>query len=820
PMTLRSYGITVDDIEEALKGFVGRTEIIGELTKETDDGTLERKALYLEMDRFDRPLELMPIKNVGGSMVYMGDLSSCEYRDRLPDSYYRLNGLSTIYLNIYVDSDAPKIRLSHELRKRVSELKGKLKRGVNIQLSMDTSKKQETDLHKLVRRSLMSLLILLIFIRLIRRRWSYLLLISSTLAANILIAVMIYWIADIRLHTVAIAGITVSLGIIIDSAIVMTDHYLLHRDRNAFFALLAALLTTIGALVIVFFLPEHLRNDLYDFAWIVIINLTVSLIVALLFVPTLAEKLGLADNKPTEIRHTHFTHFAVRLISLYGDFIRFTRKRRWIYVILTILLFGIMIYALRDNNPDRRREEPEKRLNIRGRMPVGGSMHELNDKMMQVERFLTQFPEIEKFETDIRQWGGQITVEFNDSVRNSGFPYTLENRVIGKLITLGGAEWSTYGVSEQGFSNSLNLSYRTHRIEIAGYNYDRLYRYAEKMVDRLGDNPRVQDIVIEIPGHENQEDELYMVYDRERVALDGFSVSSAHASLSELLADREVGRYRDRFIDSDIRLRSRRSDNFDLWHLQNSYIDVNGNPARLSNYMEISRRQAKNSIPRRNQEYVLRIAFNVLGSWTYSDRLIKEATDEFNSIFPIGYRCIDTNYMWYENDGVQYWLLLLVAVIIYFVCAVLFESLTLPLSVISLIPVSLTGTLLAFRLTGIPLGNGGFASMVLLAGIVVNAGIYQIYEYKSLLRKKRLDEDNVSIYLSAFRNKAVPVFLTILSTMLGLSPFLFERTGEEDFWYSFTIGTMGGLIFSLIAYVLVMPILLRLKPEIQQVALY
>ena len=479
-----------------------------------------------------------------------------------------------------------------------------------------------------------------------------------------------------------------------------------------------------------------------------------------------------------------------------------------------------MIYALRDNNPDRRREEPEKRLNIRGRMPVGGSMHELNDKMMQVERFLTQFPEIEKFETDIRQWGGQITVEFNDSVRNSGFPYTLENRVIGKLITLGGAEWSTYGVSEQGFSNSLNLSYRTHRIEIAGYNYDRLYRYAEKMVDRLGDNPRVQDIVIEIPGHENQEDELYMVYDRERVALDGFSVSSAHASLSELLADREVGRYRDRFIDSDIRLRSRRSDNFDLWHLQNSYIDVNGNPARLSNYMEISRRQAKNSIPRRNQEYVLRIAFNVLGSWTYSDRLIKEATDEFNSIFPIGYRCIDTNYMWYENDGVQYWLLLLVAVIIYFVCAVLFESLTLPLSVISLIPVSLTGTLLAFRLTGIPLGNGGFASMVLLAGIVVNAGIYQIYEYKSLLRKKRLDEDNVSIYLSAFRNKAVPVFLTILSTMLGLSPFLFERTGEEDFWYSFTIGTMGGLIFSLIAYVLVMPILLRLKPEIQQVALY
>lgn len=869
PMALRTYGITVSDIEEALKGFMGRGEIIGELTTEDNEGKPERKALYLSVDQFDKPIERMPIKNVGGSIIYMGDLAAYEYKDRLPGSYYRLNGLSTIYMNIYVDSDAPIIRLSHELRDKIDELQKSLKKGVYLTLTFNAADKQETELRTLVSRSLMSLLILLIFIWLIRRRWKYLFLVSVTLAANILIAVLIYWLADIRLHTFALAGITVSLGIIIDSSIVMVDHYLRHRDRNAFIAILAALLTTIGALVIIFFLPEQLQKDLHDFSGIIIINLGVSLIVALLFVPALIEK-----TRYKERRKDHTSKdkpLADRLISYYGKYIRFTQKRKWIYIIILILLFGIPFHALPDKlgdegniylpqderkelrwyekaynaslgsdfflrkikdplskylggtmrlfadhittSTDRRPDENKKRLNIRGKMPVGGSMHELNDKMLHIERFLSQFPEIEKFETNIGWWGGQIEVEFKEEARKTGFPYQLENKVIGQLISLGGADWSTYGVSERGFSNSLNLAYRSHRIEIAGYNYDRLYRFAEEMSRQLQQNPRVQDVIIETPGHENQEDELFMTYDKERIALDRFLIGAAHASLSELLAERELGRYRDKFIDSDIQLHSKRNDKFDLWQLENSYIDVNGSPTRLSNYMNISRRQAKNSIPRKNQEYVLRVAFNVLGSWNYSNKLIEKVTDEFNSKFPVGFRCLNTTYGWNKDEGTQYWLLLLVAVIIYFICAILFESLTLPLVIISLIPVSFIGTFLTFYFTGIPFGNGGFASMVLLAGIVVNAGIYQIYEYRGLLKKDAF-EDRVKVYLKAFRNKMVPVFLTVLSTILGLVPFLFDRKDDGDFWFTFAVGSMGGLLFSILAYVFVMPIFLKLKKSL------
>ncbi len=868
PLVLRRYGIMVSDIEEALKGYMGRAEIIGELTTEDSNGNPERKALYLAVDQFDRQIEKMPIKNAGGSIIYMGDLASYEYKDRLPGSYYRLNGLSTIYLNIYVDSDAPKIRLSHELTEKISHLQKNLKKGVYLTLTYNAAEKQESELHTLVKRSLLSLLILLLFILLIRRRWKYLFLVSVTLAANILIALLVYWLADLRLHTFALAGITVSLGIIIDSSIVMVDHYLRHRDRNAFIAIFAALLTTIGALVIIFFLPEQLRKDLQDFSWIIIINLGVSLVVALLFVPALIEKTGYDEHHRQKLPSEN--SFAERLTAFYGKYIRFTQKHKWIYIIILILLFGIPFHALPDKlgdegniyipqserkelrwyekaynatfgsnlfvrklkeplstylggtmrlfavhlkkSSDRRPDEREKKLSISGQMPIGGSMHELNDKILHVERFLSHFPEIEKFETNIGRWGALVEVEFKEDSKDTSFPYILENKVIGQLISLGGADWSTFGVSERGFSNSLNLAHRSHRIEIAGYNYDRLYRYAEEMTNRLQTNPRVQDIIIETPGHENQEDELYMIYDKERIALDKFPIAAAHASLNELLAEKELGRYRDKYIDSDLQLHSIRNDKFDLWQLDNSYIDVAGSPTRISNYMNISRRQAKNSIPRKNQEYVLRVAFNVLGSWNYSNKLIEEVTDEFNSKFPVGFRCLNTTYGWNNEESTQYWLLLLVVVIIYFVCAILFESLSLPLVIISLIPVSFIGTFLTFCFTGIPFGSGGFASMVLLAGIVVNAGIYQVYEYRALLKRHK-EENRVSIYLKAFRNKAVPVFLTVLSTALGLIPFLIDRKDEGDFWFTFAIGSMGGLLFSILAYLFVMPIFLNLRSQ-------
>ena len=78
--------------------------------------------------------------------------------------------------------------------------------------------------------------------------------------------------------------------------------------------------------------------------------------------------------------------------------------------------------------------------------------------------------------------------------------------------------------------------------------------------------------------------------------------------------------------------------------------------------------------------------------------------------------------------------------------------------------------------------------MIMLAGIVVNAGIYIVNEYNRMPERHRS-------FVRAYNHKIIPISLTILSTVLGLAPFLIDGK-EEVFWFAFAIGTIGGMLFS------------------------
>ena len=98
----------------------------------------------------------------------------------------------------------------------------------------------------------------------------------------------------------------------------------------------------------------------------------------------------------------------------------------------------------------------------------------------------------------------------------------------------------------------------------------------------------------------------------------------------------------------------------------------------------------------------------------------------------------------------------IIIIIIFFVCSIMFESLRLPLAIISLIPVSFIGTFLTYWLSGMEFGTGGFASMVLLSGLTVNAGIYIVCEY----RNQKASYPSVTplrTYIRAYNQYCVPL---------------------------------------------------------------
>ena len=180
------------------------------------------------------------------------------------------------------------------------------------------------------------------------------------------------------------------------------------------------------------------------------------------------------------------------------------------------------------------------------------------------------------------------------------------------------------------------------------------------------------------------------------------------------------------------------------------------------------------------------------------NKILERDIDEFRQTLPIGYHIANgrQSYNWRNASASNYWLLLLIIGIIFFITAILYNSVRLPLIIIAMIPISYIGVFLAFYLTGMNFDQGGFASFVLISGITVNAAIYLLSEYR-----------RSGHYLRAFRAKITPIILTIASTILGFIPFIVGINDRESFWFPLALGSIGGLIMSLLALIIYLPIL-------------
>lgn len=803
---MRSAGISSTEVSQALKLFLQDNTIVGSAPayRRTDEPDIVLCNAPMDMEN-------LPVANIDGHLVRLRDVATVQVLEKEPDSYSRINGLNTINLSIYPEESVNTIRLCTMVEKEMSRLKAGFPETFSALKVYDVSTDIQKEVDKLVRRSLLCVVILLVFIFITSFSLRYTFIIALTLLVNIIVAVIFYVLLDIDIHIYSLAGISISLSIIIDNSIIMVSHYSYYRDRKVFVAILAALLTTIGSLAVIFFLPKEQKAILADFSSVIIINLTVSMLVALFFVPALLDYLPVkSESIAFPIRRRRKI---VRFSQRYERFIFYVKKFNWAFIIFFLLAFAGSFMLFRKSLDGfaslfRQPERPE--LYISAGMPDGCTVQQLNDIMVHMENFLTGFDEIKVFRTQISSYSsGRITVEFTDEASKTSFPSILKQQVVRKAIDYGGANWQVYGVDDQNFNNYAGPSlYRSRGITITGYNYDMLFRYCLELMERLSSNPRVTDLGIEGStfGGDAGMKEYLVSYDYDRLALYCISPVSAFNTLNDRLFSSSVGYSMDDGVRMEVRLTSDDAETFDEWHLKNEYIQIDSVDIRFSDIGWIDSRNIGNDIYRTNQEYVLNVKYNFIGSNRLEEKLSNAEIERLNSeVLPIGFKASSPQYDWLQKAKSQWVLLLLITAIIYIICAVLFESLLQPLAIISLIPISFIGIFLAFRLTGTTFDQGGFASMIMLAGIVVNAGIYIVNEYNRMPAHRRN-------YVRAYNHKIIPISLTILSTVLGLTPFLTDGK-DEVFWFAFAIGTGGGMLFSYVALVVLLPMIMQGKSE-------
>ena len=819
---LRALGLTPADITSAISEQ-SASQFIGMTMTDTGEWLAVRSVVE---DNPDFDISGIFLTTPDSVMLRLDRLVKAQHDEARPTGYYRINGLNSIYCNIYAEEDANQLELAAKIKSTVNDIA--LPQGYSLILSGDATKSIADELNKIYFRTGLTLVILLLFVALITMNMRYMLIITISLALSLCVSVIFYWLLGIEIQLYSLAGITISLNLIIDNIIVTSDHYRRCRDLRVFTSVLAATLTTIGALSIVFFLDEELRLNLQDFVAVVIINLTVSLASSLWLVPALINRIGLGT--PSSTRRSLRLRRLVRFNNVYATYIRFGRRWRWAILSVAVLTFGLPVFMIPKDEctetynekirpwVDRifggtlrlfvenvyegsyfNRGEHEPTLYIGATLPNGATLEQMNELVKKMEAFLSGFPEISQFRTDIYSARrANISVSFTREATRTGFPYRLKNEAISKALTLGGGSWSVYGLEDQGFNNSVIENAGSYQVKITGYNFDELEVLAERFRQKLLSHRRINEVTVntEFSWYKDDYTEFYLDIDRDAMARLGLSVGHLYAALSPVFG-------RDIYCGTTangaerILLGSRQSGDFDVWALMNMPYEVMEKRFKLSDFATVVQANAPKSVAKENQQYILCLQYEYIGSYTQGHKILEKDIEEFRATLPLGYTIENTqqSYRWRQSSASNYWLLLLVVAIIFWITAILFDSLLQPLIIILTIPVSFIGVFLAFYLTQMNFDQGGFASFVLLTGITVNAAIYLINEQR-----------RTGNYIRAFNAKIIPILLTVVSTILGFIPFMVGPDAPEPFWFPLALGTIGGLALSLPAILLLIPI--------------
>ena len=852
---LSQLGITLSDIQSAISGHYEK-EFLGICSIEK--GTNGREWIRLVRTATGKETEFHPgdirLKTADGTLVGLDKLVKVMHVEAEPTSYYRINGLNSIYLNLTAEETANQLELSKQVKQKMFELEQKMPAGYEVHIGYDATEYIQKELDKIYFRTGLTILILLVFVALITWNLRYLFLIVTSLSVNIAIAFIFYYAFGLEMQLYSLAGITISLNLVIDNTIVMTDHIRNRHNLKAFVSVLAATLTTVGALVIIFFLDDKLRLDLQDFAAVVIINLLVSLFVALFFVPAMIEKIKLIDTKKKQLR-SWVKRPAVYFSRVYQRLIGWFCRYRVLACILLVLAFGLPVFLLPEkmegegivaeyynkvfNNSTYKekvkpivdkalggslrlfvdkvysgsyfnRDEGETVLSITATMPNGTTLEQMNVLIKKMETYLTEFKEIKQFQTSIySSRRASIQVYFTKEHQHSGFPYTLKANVISKALQLGGGSWGVYGLQDQGFSNDVRESAGSFRVKMYGYNYDELAYWGEKLKEKLLGHRRIKEVTInsEFSWWKDDYSEFFLDLDKHRLAKENITGMQLFTALRPVFGrDISCGTIVYDNQPEVLRLTSHQSSEYDVWSLANIPFQINGKNYKLADFATVEKGASPQKVAKEDQQYRLCLQYEYIGSGEQGRKLLKKDLEEFNAGLPMGYVAEDEqqSWSWGKKDNKQYALLLIVISIIFFTTSILFNSLKQPLAIIFVIPISYIGVFLTFYLFGLNFDQGGFASFVLLCGITVNASIYILNEYNAV-RRRFPKLVPVRAFVKAWNAKIVPIFLTVVSTILGFIPFM-VGTGKEAFWFPLAAGTIGGLAMSIVGIFIFLPI--------------
>ncbi|MCZ4365329.1 efflux RND transporter permease subunit [Sulfitobacter dubius] len=782
----------------------------------------------------------LPIKVRGDTVVTFADVAAIRRTFKDPTGFARIDGQPALALEIKKRSGANIIETVAAVRELIDEMRAEWPDSITVKYTQDESEQVQdmlSDLEANVIAAVILVMIVIVWALGVRSA----LLVGLAIPGAFLAGVTALWVMGYTMNLVVLFSLILVVGMLVDGAIVTTelaDRRLQegHAPRAAYahaakrmaWPIIASTATTLSVFFPLLFWTGTVGEFMKFLPITVILTLTASLFMALVFIPVVG---GIIGKRPPQSAKDKATLYAAEqgdprdLKGFTGGYVKllqFAILRPWMTLILAIamLMGGFTAYAQFGNGITFFPEVEPDFAQVQVRARDNFSIYEQDALVRQVEQRLFAYDEIASVyartgssNRDSADLIGTIQVEFTewDERRTAA--------MIGEEIRTEMAAIPGIDVQVQTASNGpsagkpVNLRVQAHDPEVQQQVVDQI---REKMAD-IGGFTDVTDSR-PLPGVEWR-----IAVNRSEAARFGADISTLGQAVQLLTRGITVADYRPDDAEGSIDINVRfPSDERTLEELQSLRVPTSAGLVPISNFVTFEPSPRTGTITRVDQERVVTIEANVAPGVLVNDQTValRSAIDAMD--LPPG---VEASFAGEAEDQQESMIFLagafITAIFLMFVILVIqFNSFYQAFVVMSAIVFSIAGVLFGLLITGRPFGvvMGGIG-VIALAGIVVNNNIVLIDTYNDL-KKAGLSPLEAALRTGAQRLR--PVVLTSVTTALGLMPMViglninfFTReivygAPSTQWWTELSSAIAGGLVVATVLTLVVTPAMLML----------
>ena len=838
PRKLEAYNLTIEQIG----GVIAQENVnVPSGTVDIGNNTFNVKSDGVFVSSDD--LYDIIVAHYNGTDVFLKDVAVIRDTIEKQTLDERIDGRKGVRVVIQKQSGANTVTIAKKVIEMLPGIEANLPDDIQTSVIMDSSESIENSINSLTETIMFAFIFVILVVLFFLGRWRATLIICITIPISLIVAFIYLYLTGSTINIISLSSLSIAIGMVVDDAIVVLENITTHIERGsspkeaAIYATnevwLSVIATTLT--VVAVFLPLTMMGGMAgilfkELGWIVSIVVTVSTITAVTLTPMLSAKLLKAEGQHTYkgvgVLFKPIDRFLVWLDNWYAKVLAWVLHHRATMMIIVGVVFigGMMIMRqvpsefipASDNGSISMVVELEQNTGVDTTVKTAREIDAI---------IAANYPEVERVSTSTGTSSGGGSFMATSTTGSHVINYTLRLPSITEREPYAGhvrtifeisdllrseldqiPEISKYTVTAGGSSGGIGGG-STIELKVFGYDFDETNVIAHDLKDKLSGIDGTRDVKV---SREDMRPEYNVKLDRNKLAYHGLNSATVSTYIRNRVNGYEATKYREDGDEYDIVVRYDEQFRTSLDDIENILVyNSRGNAVRVGDLGTVVEEFAPPAIERENRQRVVTVT-STLGDGVALGTVVTEVNAILaqyqvpDDVFiEIGGSFEDME----ETFGDMFVLLVLIVALVYIVMATQFESFVYPFIIMITIVVAFPGVFLALWITGTPLSLMALIGAIMLVGIVVKNGIVMV-DFMNLLRERGLSISHAVI--EGGKSRLRPVLMTSLTTILGMLPLALGLGEGSELWQPMGIAVIGGLTFSLILTLLVVPVMYSL----------